>query len=172
MCALPAVGHEHHAALLPHVNTLVELAEELDAPHPPGFDVRLAAEHRFIIGQLVPHMERAEATLYPELERLMQNRHSMTPMRREHDELRGLIRELGEFVGRDLTLGVRMRLRRVLYRTFALLKTHLAEEEAYLGMLDRNLSQHEQEELGRAMEHATWGPSEVPPAAAASAARR
>jgi hypothetical protein len=155
MCALPAVGHEHHAALLPHVDALNDLAGELDSPGVANFHVRLAAEHGFIVGQLVPHMERAEATLYPELERLMQNRHSMTPMRREHEELRGLIAELGGFTGRELTLSVRLRLRRVLYRMYALLKTHLAEEEAYMGLLERNLSEHEQEELGRAMEHAT-----------------
>ena len=154
MCAL-AVGHEHHAALMPHVDALAELAAELDDPHPADFDVRLTAEHRFILDQLVPHMERAEETLYPELERLMQNRHSMTPMRREHNELRTMIRDLGASIGRELTFGARLRMRRLLYRTHALLKTHLAEEEAYLGLLDRNLSEHELAELGRAMEHAT-----------------
>ena len=42
----------------------------------------------FLNGLLLPHMEAAEHTLYPELERMLQNRHSMTPMRREHDEIR------------------------------------------------------------------------------------
>jgi hypothetical protein len=54
----------------------------------------------------------------------------------------------------DLTLGVRLRLRRVLYRMFAILKIHLAEEEAYLGILDHNLTDEEQQALAQAMEHA------------------
>ena len=38
----------------------------------------------FLTGTLVPHVDAAERTLYPELERMLQNRHSMAPMRREH----------------------------------------------------------------------------------------
>ena len=34
---------------------------------------RLDEDHRFIVGQLVPHMEAAEAGLYPALERLLQD---------------------------------------------------------------------------------------------------
>jgi hypothetical protein len=153
MHALPTVGHQHHAALMPRVDELVKLADELDAPS-ADLGARLTDEHRFIVGQLVPHMEQAEATLYPELERLMQNRHSMTQMRREHVELRGMIDELGSLMDHDLTLGVRLRLRRVLYRMFAILKIHLAEEEAYLGILDHNLTDEEQQALAQAMEHA------------------
>ena len=44
----------------------------------------------FLTGPLLPHVEAAEQTLYPELERMYQNRHSMAPMRREHDEVRRL----------------------------------------------------------------------------------
>lgn len=153
MHALPAAGHEHHAALLPHVAALGAIADELADP---GADVaaRLRAEHRFVAEQLIPHMEQAEAMLYPELERLMQNRHSMTPMRREHAELRALAGELADLAERDLDLGVRMRLRRILYRMHAILSTHLAEEEAYLAVLDHNLDTEEQARLVRAMEHA------------------
>jgi hypothetical protein len=152
MHALPTVGYRHHAALMPRVEELVKLADELDAPS-ADFSARLADEHRFITDQLVPHMEQAEATLYPELERLMQNRHSMTPMRREHVELRGMIDELGSLKERELTLAVRLRLRRVLYGMFAILKVHLAEEAAYLGILDHNLTEEEQQALAQAMEH-------------------
>lgn len=157
MHALPTVGHEHHAALMPRVDALAALADELDEPL-PDLVARLTDEHRFITAQLVPHMEQTEATLYPELERLMQNRHSMTPMRLEHAELRGLIDEFGYLIGRELTLGVRLRLRRVLFRMFASLKIHLGEEEAYLGVLDHDLSADEQEALVRAMDHAMAGP--------------
>jgi hypothetical protein len=100
-------------------------------------------------------MTRAEETVYPQLERLMQNRHSMTPMRQEHKELRRLVDELARLRSQPLGFGVQLRLRRVLYRMYAILKTHLAEEDAYIGVLDRNLSADEAEELARAMAHAT-----------------
>jgi len=153
MHALPNAAHAHHAALVPHVETLGALAGELAEPSPDYLE-RLRAEHRFLTGQLMPHMEQIEATLYPELERLMQNRHSMAPMRREHEDLRGLAAEVGALMTRELDLATRTRLRRVLYRMHALLLTHLAEEQAYLGVLDHNLSDEEQQSLARAMEHA------------------
>ena len=153
MHALPIAGRLHHAELSDILDAILPLAAELDAPL-PGLSVRLVDAYDRIAGQVVPHMEQTESTLYPQLERLMQNRHSMTPMRRDHAEVRLLIDELGALAGRDLTLANRLRLRRILYRLFALLKIHLGEEEAYLGVLDHNLSPAEQDELVRAMEHA------------------
>jgi hypothetical protein len=79
-------------------------------------------------------------------------------MRREHVELLGLIDELGHLMDVELTLGVRLRLRRVLYRMFAMLKIHLGEEEAYLSVLGSNLSDEEQQSLARAMDHAMADP--------------
>jgi hypothetical protein len=152
MHALPIAGRLHHAELSEIIDALLPLAAELDAPQ-PGLSIRLVDAYDRIADQVVPHMEQAEATLYPQLERLMQNRHSMTPMRREHAEARLLIDELGACAGRDLTLANRLRLRRILYRLHAMLKVHLGDEEAYLGVLDHNLSPAEQDELVRAMEH-------------------
>jgi hypothetical protein len=48
-------------------------------------------------------------------------------------------------------------LRRALYRLHALLKVHLAEEEQYLAVLDRNLTAAEKDVLARRLEHATAG---------------
>ncbi len=152
MHALPIAGRLHHAELSEILDTLPPLAAELDAPQ-PGLSMRLVDAYDRIADQVVPHMEQAEATLYPQLERLMQNRHSLTPMRREHAEVRRLIDELGALAPRDLTFVNRLRLRRILYRLFAIVKIHLGEEEAYLGVLDHNLSAAEQDELVKAMEH-------------------
>jgi len=154
MHALPIAGRLHHHEIAPIIDALPVLACELDDPQ-PGLSIRLVDAYDQIADQVVPHMEQAEKTIYPELERLMQNRHSMTPMRREHAEVRLLIDELGALAGRDLTLANRLRLRRIMFRLYAMLKIHLADEEAYLGVLDHNLSPAEQEELVRAMEHAT-----------------
>jgi hypothetical protein len=154
MHVLPAAGHRHHAELMPHLDAIPALADALDGP-PAEVRARLAETQRFIVGQLMPHMEQAEATIYPQLERLMQNRHSMTPMRREHEELRRMIQELDALVDRDLTLATRLRLRRILFRLYSILKIHLGEEDAYIGVLDHNLSDEEQTALARALEHAT-----------------
>jgi hemerythrin-like domain-containing protein len=152
MHALPIAGRLHHAELSEIIDSLLPLAAELEAPQ-PGLSVRLVDAYDRIADQLVPHMEQAETTLYPQLERLMQNRHSMTPMRREHAEARRLIDELGSLAARDLTLANRLRLRRIMYRLYATLQIHLGDEDAYLGVLDHNLSEAEQDELVRAMEH-------------------
>jgi hypothetical protein len=45
-------------------------------------------------------------------------------------------------------------LRRILYRLYAILKVHLAEEELYLGVIEHDLSEAEKDALARGMEHA------------------
>jgi hemerythrin-like domain-containing protein len=152
--ALQGVAHGHHDALVPHVDALAAIADEIGRGSSADLAERLAAEHRFITAQLVPHLEQAEQTLYPALERLLQNRHSMTPMRREHELLRKLIAELAELRTRPMEFGVQLRLRRVLYRMYAMLKIHLAEEQAYLTVLEHNLSREEEDELAHGMAHA------------------
>ena len=51
-----------------------------------------------------------------------------------------------------------MGLRRVLYRIYAILKVHLAEEELYLRVLDRNLSSEEKDVLAQGIDHAIATP--------------
>jgi len=162
MDPLARTSHEHHDRLVAHVDRLAELAVDLDAGVTPAFLEACEAEHRFIVGQLVPHMEAIETTLYGELERLMEGRHSMAPMRREHAELRRLIDATGQY--HDLVTSGRLGpaeaigLRRALYRLHALLRVHLAEEELYLRVLEGNLGDAEKEELARGIEHAAAEP--------------
>lgn len=155
---LPRVVHEHHDELIRHVDALAEIADSIGSVPADELSQRLRAERSFVTGQLLPHMEQTEATLYPELERLLQNRHSMTPMRHEHEQLRRMTAELAE-VRTPAGLGNQLRLRRILYRMYAVLKVHLAEEEAYVGLLQRNLSPEETDELARGLAHATADPA-------------
>lgn len=155
---LPLVVHEHHEALTPHVDALAAIADAIGTVPSDELAERVRAEHAFIVAQLVPHMEQAELTLYPELERLLQNRHSMAPMRREHELVRKLVLELGEIPVGSGGLAAELRLRRILYRIYASMKVHLAEEEAYLAILERNLSAEESNELARGLRHATAEP--------------
>jgi hypothetical protein len=152
---LPGVVHDHHDALMPHVDALAAIAEAIGTAPADELPRDVSAQHAFIVGQLLPHIEQAEATLYPELERLLQNRHSMAPMRREHETLRAMVAELGELLNHPVDLGVQFRLRRLLYQMYALLKVHLAEEESYARLLAHNLAPDQIEELARGLAHAT-----------------
>jgi iron-sulfur cluster repair protein YtfE (RIC family) len=161
--SLSHAGHEHHQRIDAALDGLPMLADMLDErPRPEAFEARYAELLAFVTGTLVPHMSVVESTLYPELDRLMQNRHSMVQMRREHESIGGLIARLGQFgaaieadaLGPAGSIG----LRRVLYRLYALLKVHLAEEEEYLRVLDHNLSPAERAELVRGLEHAIAEP--------------
>ena len=163
MTAVTDAGHEHHQRITEALDRLPELADMLaERPRPDAFEADLAALHRFVTATLEPHMEAVEASLYPALDRLMQNRHSMLQMRREHEDLKRLITRLGLFLeavqaealGPAGTIG----LRRVLYRLYALLKVHLAEEEEYMRVLSRNLTGQEQVELTKGLEHAMAEP--------------
>jgi hypothetical protein len=162
MSSLSQASHQHHDILMPHVDRLAELAEMLGESVPPGFVPACEAEHRFLQGQLLPHIEAIETTLYADLERLMEGRHSMEPMRREHADLRRLIESVGAYhemvVSDRLGAAEAMGLRRALYRLHAMLRVHLAEEELYLRVLNRHLSDEEKDQLARGIEHAVAEP--------------
>jgi hypothetical protein len=162
MRSLPDTSHEHHEKIEPHVDRLPELAEMIGHATPDVFSATFQEECSFIVGRLVPHMEAIETTLYGRLEQVMDKRHSMAPMRREHEQLRGLIGSLcryGELVAEGtMSEGDEIGLRRVLYRLYAILKVHLAEEELYLGVLDRNLSVEEKDQLAQGIDHANAEP--------------
>jgi iron-sulfur cluster repair protein YtfE (RIC family) len=154
---LPQVGHEHHERLLQHVDGLPEIADRLLTE--AASDLRRDVDEvcAFLTGTLVPHIDAAEQTLYPELERMYQNRHSMSPMRREHVEVRRLVAEFAkltaEIDGGHLSLGRTLALRRVLFQLYALLKIHLAEEEVYLRIVNHGVTADVAELLAAALDH-------------------
>lgn len=154
---LPRVTHEHHERLMGHVDHLPQLAELLLSAPVEELEPRLAEADDLFRGLLIPHLEAAEANLYPELERLMQNRHSMTPMRQEHETVRRRVAEYEKlraaFVGRRPSVTQAVSMRRVLYRLYALLKIHLVEEEIYIHLIDRGVEPEAAEVLAAAMDH-------------------
>ncbi|MCU0483840.1 MAG: hemerythrin domain-containing protein [Chloroflexi bacterium] len=162
MRSLPETTHEHHDRIDPHVDRLPVLAGMIGRVPPAELAAALDGENRFIASQLVPHIEAIETTLYRELERLMDERHSMEPMRREHRQLRRLFDTFDVYVelARSDCLGDAegMGLRRVLFRLYSLLRVHLAEEELYLQVLERNLSPEEKDALARGIDHAAAEP--------------
>ena len=85
----------------------------------------------------------------------------MRPMRNEHDEIRRLVGEHARLAadmraGRP-SLGRSLALRRVIFQLYALLKIHLAEEDAYLRILERGAGTEAGEALAAALEHPVAG---------------
>jgi hypothetical protein len=154
---LPRVAHEHHERLLEHVDTMPEVGDLLLTASAEVVRRRAVETSEFLTGTLVPHVDAAERTLYPELERMLQNRHSMTPMKREHVEVRRLVADFARLAsGIDAgqaSIGKRLALRRVLFQLYALLKIHLAEEEAYLRVVDHGVTTDVAEVLAAALDH-------------------
>ncbi len=150
--------HEHHHRLMTHLDTMPAIGDMIGVSPLPELRERVDELDGFLEELLIPHLESAEAALYPELERKFQNRHSMLPMRREHEEIRELVAALGIVRGRlddgHLGTGEAATLRRVIFRLFALMKIHLAEEELYLHALEQGESEELVERLVAAMEHA------------------
>jgi len=155
--SLPRVSLEHHDRLMHHLDAMPALGDLVGVAPVAELRPRLDEVAGFLNGLLLPHMEAAERTLYPELERILQNRHSMTPMRREHDEVRRMVAELLRLQERlaagPLRTGETVALRRVIFRIYAMLKVHLAEERLYLGIIEHGVSAEGAEKLAAAMDH-------------------
>jgi hypothetical protein len=157
MQTLPRVGHEHHERILQVVNQMPEIGDLLLAGTTAEITPRVDDLGAFLTGTLIPHVDAAEAALYPELERMMQNRHSMTPMKREHAEVRRLVAAFGKLRGDvvdgRIAIGRAVALRRVIFQLYALLKIHLAEEEMYLRIIEKGVTEDVSEALAASMEH-------------------
>jgi hemerythrin-like domain-containing protein len=156
--ALPKVTHEHHERLMRHVEAMPEVGALLLATSTAELRPRLDELTGFLNELLLPHLEAAERAIHPELERMLQNRHSMAPLRREHDEIRRLVAELTRLAaGLDEArpqVGQVVALRRTLYPLYALLEVHLAEEELYVPIVDHQLSEEAATVMTAALDHA------------------
>lgn len=151
------VVQEHHERILRHVDRMPAIADLMDRGRFDEFRALLHETSQFMREQLVPHMDAAEGALFPELERMTQNRHSTRPLRREHEEMRADITEfvrLAALVERGpLAIGDQRALRRVLFRLYGMLKVHLAEELLYADIVEHGRSPEAEEALAAAMEH-------------------
>jgi iron-sulfur cluster repair protein YtfE (RIC family) len=155
--SLPQVSHEHHERLMRHLDAMTAVGDMVGVAPVAELRLKVVETAAFLNDLLLPHMEAAEHTLYPELERMLQNRHSMTPMRREHEEIRGLVAELSRLAAHldagPLHTKETVALRRVIFRLYAMLKVHLAEEQLYLGIIEHGVSAESAERLASAMDH-------------------
>ena len=154
---LPRVAHEHHERLMHHVDEMPAVGKMLLSAPMGDLKPRLVDLDGWLTGLLIPHLEAAEATLYPELERMLQNRHSMAPMRREHDEIRRLVADFSRLLkalGDERPhIGRTVALRRVLYRLYALLEIHLVEEEVLVPIVTHGVTDEAAEVMAAALKH-------------------
>ena len=154
---LPRVAHEHHERLMHHVDEMPAVGKMLLSAPMGDLKPRLVELDGWLTGLLIPHLEAAEATLYPELERMLQNRHSMAPMRREHEEIRRLVTDFSRLLkalgDEQPHIGRTVALRRVLYRLYALLEIHLVEEEVYIPIINHGVSDEAAEVMAAALKH-------------------
>lgn len=159
--SLPQVAHEHHERLLHHIDQIPDLADSLLTARSAEAKAGLIEMVAFLTGTLIPHVDAAERTMYPELERMFQNRHSMAPMRREHAEIRKLVTDLAgltrQLADGQVTIGRTLGIRRVMFQLYALLKVHLAEEDAYLRIVDRGVTTDIADIMAVAMNHPLAG---------------
>jgi len=155
--SLPRVAHEHHERLMHHVDEMPAIGKMLLAAPMTELKPRLQELDGWLTTLLIPHLEAAEAALYPELERMLQNRHSMAPMRREHEEIRRLVAEYSRLlkaVGDERPhVGKMVALRRVLYRLYALLEIHLVEEEVFVPIVTHGVTDEAAEVMAAALKH-------------------
>lgn len=157
MSALTEVANEHRDRLMAHVEALPALADEIGTA--PGEDVarRVGEEHEFLLNALIPHMASVEATLYPELDKLLSCRLAMTPMAREHEQIRELVIALGavrdEVAGTPGGTAYARELSRILHRLHDILEPHLREESHYVPLLEHNLGSAHATTLAAAVDH-------------------
>jgi iron-sulfur cluster repair protein YtfE (RIC family) len=159
---LTRVSHAHHDVLMGYANELNELAgcldgDCLDTAGLLSAAPRLREAHDALLTRLIPHMETVEAAVYPTLERLVADRPISVPMAAEHREIRRLVSALGTVTSEaSLERADRstvLTLRRILLRLYVLLKTHVAEEELYVPILEDRLTPMHEAALARALDH-------------------
>lgn len=146
-----------HAQLRPHVRLLRDLADAVGELAPPALRAGLADAHAFLAGHLIPHAHAEDRVLYPVVAGLMGAADATRTMSRDHVEV-ALLTEQLDALRAGLDAGAPdaqqlKALRRVLYGLHAIVALHFAkEEEIYLPLLDRGLSEEGARELFVAMQ--------------------
>ena len=89
---------------------------------------------------------------------MLQNRHSMAPLRREHEEVRRLVADLTRLVdgpgrGQAAASARSSRSAGSIYPLYALLEVHLVEEELYVPIVDHAMSEEAAAVMAAALDH-------------------
>lgn len=131
---------EEHAELLPKVETLRTVADQLDKLPPEELRAALDELRHFLEQDLIPHERQEDATVYPVVAGLLGGDDPTGTMSRAHLEISHQVRLFGRLLDElppgPLTAEDKTDLRRILYGSHAVLRLHFAqEEEQYLPLL-------------------------------------
>jgi heavy metal translocating P-type ATPase len=137
-----SLRHEHRE-LAPHIGRIRTVADRLDVVAPDVAGEELRAISSFLIGDLVPHEELEDRSVFPMLAKAIGNDDATAALHRTHREIFHLARLYARLVDELPASGPTRDdlpdLRRVLYGLHAILQLHMAqEEELYLGLGDEH----------------------------------
>ena len=144
-----ALGKEHQA-LLPDIDELRTIADNVDEMPQQEVWRSLDGVHQFLTRHLMPHAAAEEEALYPEVAKILGSPQATETMSRDHVEVTRLTEQLGWLRSQGPIFDPEQmkNLRRVLYGLHTLLKVHFAkEEEIYLPLLKNHLSDSEAHHL-------------------------
>lgn len=158
MTTLTETVHEHHAHLLPGVDAILATAQMVGTVPCDELRPRVLETRGFLTGALLPHMDAAETAVYPRLESALSDANALAPLRREHEEVRRLVAELGRLCDAHKDgryhRGEALALRRALYRIHAIVRVHLDEEEMLTALLAHSIDPDEAASVARDLGHA------------------
>ena len=135
---------EEHASLLPKVETLRVVADQLDQFSPEALRTALEDLRTFLDHDLIPHERQEDATVYPVVASLLGGDDPTGTMSRAHLEISHQVRLFGRLLDElppgPLSPEDKTDLRRILYGSHAVLRLHFAqEEEQYLPLLSAGI---------------------------------
>jgi heavy metal translocating P-type ATPase len=130
-----------HERLQPGIKRIRRIADQLDLLPPAEARRELAGLHRFLAGEVMPHEQAEDATVYPAVAKLIGGEDPTAVMSRAHLEISHLVTVLGRYL-EDMVEGgptadeIR-EIRPVLYGLDSVLRLHFAQEdESYLALIE------------------------------------
>ena len=159
MVTLTQPLRDEHKELLPRIELLRMVADEIGTAAGASLLRNLDEAYAFLTHHLIPHAQAEERALYPVVGRLMGAPEATATMSRDHREIGRLTEELRSLRpyldGTSISACQEQALRRIIYGLYAIVKVHFAkEEEIYLPILDARLTATEASRLFESMEQA------------------
>lgn len=156
MSFMTEVVREEHHLVRQQLDAMRALAGETESLRMDQIEVRVGEIYRFLSEDVIPHANAEDLTLYPRVARLLSSPRATATMSRDHVEIVLLTGELAALRPMLSSDAPRFNtLRRVLHALDAILRVHMAkEEEIYLPLLDRYLTDAEAADLFEQMEQA------------------
>ena len=143
---------DEHQLLRPEIEKLLLVADGIGELSRDQLQRSIDEIYSFLAQRVIPHAETEEEVLYPALAKALGTPQATTTMSRDHAEISRRAEQLRTLKSRSFEPGFDLlsakELRRALYGLHSILTLHLAkEEEIYLPILERSLSDTEAHEL-------------------------